>query len=243
MPFSNLALSPLHPSLPPQSNSSLLLNVALYSNNLILFYNTSDVTRIVYVEGFENEGEWYSLEFTFHLPNITVSISSGAYSWSFDVDSGIPQSTFHPDLILCSLSLFGLAIPQTTGLPVNDGFDGCIRYARLDGQSVSLDQNSSVYYLTVEPRPLTPGCPREEVCVGQTACLNGGMCLTGWDGYSCDCPVDYEGVNCSEGTSHSFFIQFSFLSPFSPAFPLLPLSLPLSLSPSSLSPSFLSSLY
>jgi len=145
---------------------------------------------------------------------------------------------------LCSLSLFGSAIPQTTGLPVNDGFDGCIRYARLDGQSVSLDRNSSVYYPTVEPRPLTPGCPREEVCVGQTACLNGGTCLTGWEGYSCDCPVDYEGVNCSEGMSHSFSIQFSFLSPLSPFLSCLPSSssLPPSL-PLSLSPSFLSSLY
>ena len=208
-----------------QTTSGRLLNVALQSNGLVLSHTVTADTTIETLEGFENDGEWYSLEFTFNSPNITISVSDGSFSLSRTVDYFISTPSPSFNLILGSLSAFGSAIPQTANFPITEGFEGCVRNAEVDRQPLSLDRNFSANYPTVEPQPPTPSCPREEVCNEPTPCLNNGMCVTSWDGYSCDCTVDYEGENCSEGMCGSLPLCLPLPLPLSNPTSLFSLSL------------------
>lgn len=43
------------------------------------------------------------------------------------------------------------------------------------------------------------GCPaKKNFCVKQV-CHNGGVCVSKWNTYICDCPTGYGGKNCEQG--------------------------------------------
>ena len=182
-----------------QTTSSQLLNVALQANYLVLtYFNSSNITTKL-LDMVRNDGEWYSLELSLNLTASIFSITTDRLIHSVPLDFFIQPFSLHFDLILGSPSSFQSHIPQIGDLPTLQGFEGCIRNVSLGGQLLSLDYNFSADYSLIQPQSPIPGCPREEVCNGPTPCVNGGVCSTGWEGYSCNCSVDYEGQNCSEG--------------------------------------------
>lgn len=79
-------------------------------------------------------------------------------------------------------------------LPITDGVGGCIRNVVL-GSSGDVNLADGIF----SSYPAMPGCPREEHCF-PSPCENEGICLSSWEGYMCDCGLDYAGQNCAEGT-------------------------------------------
>lgn len=44
-----------------------------------------------------------------------------------------------------------------------------------------------------------PGCPAKKNFCTKVACQNGGLCVSKWNTYSCECPTGYGGKNCEQG--------------------------------------------
>ena len=96
--------------------------------------------------------------------------------------------------ILTILQNQGLFLSLT--LPTSStGFDGCARSLHI-GTSEIILQGSSEPLTLSDPPSAVPGCPRETHCMPHP-CAN-GACQSYWSGYSCMCPLDYVGQNCSE---------------------------------------------
>ena len=38
-------------------------------------------------------------------------------------------------------------------------------------------------------------------------CQNGGVCVSKWNTYSCDCPTGYGGKNCEQGEKCDFLVS------------------------------------
>ena len=73
-----------------------------------------------------------------------------------------------------------------------NGVNGCLRGVRFNGRAQDIQSG------LLDSFPAQPGCPREEYCI-PNPCGNDGLCVASWSGYSCQCGVDYEGHNCTEG--------------------------------------------
>lgn len=73
-----------------------------------------------------------------------------------------------------------------------EGVNGCLRSVIINAGMMNLQTG----YL--DDFPVQPGCPREEYCIPDP-CDNDGLCIASWNGYTCQCGVDYEGHNCTEG--------------------------------------------
>lgn len=43
------------------------------------------------------------------------------------------------------------------------------------------------------------GCPAKRNFCMDDVCQNGGVCVSKWNTYSCDCPTGYGGKNCEQG--------------------------------------------
>lgn len=43
------------------------------------------------------------------------------------------------------------------------------------------------------------GCPAKKNFCTNDVCQNGGVCVSKWNTYSCDCPTGYGGKNCEQG--------------------------------------------
>ncbi|XP_045392469.1 protein crumbs homolog 1 [Lemur catta] len=90
-------------------------------------------------------------------------------------------------------------LPDKQETEVSGGFfKGCIQDIRLNDQTLELFPNStnnaSLNSILVN---VTKGCPGDNMCKA-TPCLNGGVCHTLWDDFSCSCPAHAAGRACEE---------------------------------------------
>lgn len=96
-------------------------------------------------------------------------------------------------------NFYSICLILTTGASVEDrnGYVGCMRGLRING--VLQDLRGLVHREEV-----TYGV--SEGCVGKCAnqmCFNGGTCIEGYSGYTCDCAyTPFRGWNCGRGKGH-----------------------------------------
>ncbi|XP_029284924.1 protein crumbs homolog 1 isoform X2 [Cottoperca gobio] len=78
-------------------------------------------------------------------------------------------------------------------------FKGCIQDLRINDRRLSffgLDTSVGSYPLMLMEN-VTVGCSGDNAC-SMNPCLNGGMCYSVWDDYTCTCPPSTAGRRCEE---------------------------------------------
>ncbi|XP_067369037.1 protein crumbs homolog 1 isoform X3 [Channa argus] len=78
-------------------------------------------------------------------------------------------------------------------------FKGCIQDLRINDrrlQFFGLDTSVRSYHLELMEN-VTSGCSGDNAC-GWNPCLNGGMCFSMWDDFTCTCPPSTAGRRCEE---------------------------------------------
>ncbi|XP_047444137.1 protein crumbs homolog 1 isoform X3 [Mugil cephalus] len=88
-----------------------------------------------------------------------------------------------------------------SGLTLDFGgyFKGCIQDLRIGDrrlQFFGLDSSVSSYPLELIEN-VTAGCSGDNVC-RSNPCLNGGMCFSKWDDFTCTCPPSTSGRRCED---------------------------------------------
>uniref|UniRef100_A0A3Q4I624 Crumbs cell polarity complex component 1 n=1 Tax=Neolamprologus brichardi TaxID=32507 RepID=A0A3Q4I624_NEOBR len=80
-------------------------------------------------------------------------------------------------------------------------FKGCVQDLRISDrrlQFFGLDATVRSYPLEVMEN-VTVGCSGDNIC-SRNPCLNGGMCYSKWDDFTCTCPPNTSGRRCEEVT-------------------------------------------
>lgn len=92
---------------------------------------------------------------------------------------------------------------------------GCLRSVRQNSDPVNLGQAimpsatafSDLFGSNASFVPPVAGCPRGSMCVSRP-CLNGGTCSSSWSGSQCQCPSNFQGTTCSQGSFGSLSPAF-----------------------------------
>ncbi|KAM4712410.1 cadherin EGF LAG seven-pass G-type receptor 1 isoform 2-T2 [Anableps anableps] len=81
----------------------------------------------------------------------------------------------------------------------NRNFVGCMRNLTIDSKPIDMASY-------IANNGTAAGCPAKKNFCTNDVCLNGGVCVSKWNTYSCDCPTGYGGKNCEqEMPSPQFF--------------------------------------
>ncbi|XP_077449680.1 cadherin EGF LAG seven-pass G-type receptor 1 isoform X2 [Stigmatopora argus] len=73
----------------------------------------------------------------------------------------------------------------------NRDFAGCMRNLSIDSRPVDMAG-------FIANNGTTAGCPAKRNFCTPSVCLNGGVCVSKWNTYTCDCPTGYGGKNCEQ---------------------------------------------
>ncbi|XP_036005287.1 cadherin EGF LAG seven-pass G-type receptor 1 isoform X4 [Fundulus heteroclitus] len=73
----------------------------------------------------------------------------------------------------------------------NRNFVGCMRNLTIDSKPIDMASY-------IANNGTAAGCPAKKNFCASVACLNGGVCVSKWNTYSCDCPTGYGGKNCEQ---------------------------------------------
>ncbi|XP_077356776.1 cadherin EGF LAG seven-pass G-type receptor 1 isoform X2 [Festucalex cinctus] len=73
----------------------------------------------------------------------------------------------------------------------NRDFVGCMRNLSIDSKPVDMASY-------IANNGTTAGCPAKRNFCAPSVCLNGGVCVSKWNTYICDCPTGYGGRNCEQ---------------------------------------------
>ena len=159
-------------------------------------------------------GDWYnvSMQFTSNaLRVVIIGEGSSCSPLQCIVTAILPpefSSLFSGELIVGGLANYAMVTDELRAqLPTSMSFGGCLRDVQLDGAALSIDSQLQV----PGSIPPSPGCPRDNACL-VNPCANAGTCISSWLGYTCNCALDYSGVNCTQGiidTPLYFFISIS----------------------------------
>ena len=139
-------------------------------------------------------GSWYEANLTLGVESIRLTLRENGYSPYILVIDGLNHSQIGEQLFFGNIANTLEDSSLLNQLPGESGIGGCVRNVILDSSGiVDLEDGISSGY------PAMPGCPREEDCF-PSPCENEGVCLSSWEGYTCDCGLNYMGQNCTEGT-------------------------------------------
>ena len=160
-----------------------------------------------------SNGDWHQVTLSFNDDSVSMRLNSSATCTLSNCqpcldpscDVTLPHSgdpAYGPILfgsltnLVPELQRDGLfiSIPLPPSL---QSFGGCVRDFYIQNEAVSL-MPSGMPFSSNDPPTATPNCPREDHCT-PNVCVNGGTCLSDWTGATCDCPLDYTGINCSQG--------------------------------------------
>ncbi|XP_078025025.1 protein crumbs homolog 1 isoform X2 [Epinephelus lanceolatus] len=78
-------------------------------------------------------------------------------------------------------------------------FKGCIQDLRINDRRLQFFGTDTLvkYYPLVFMENVTAGCSGDDAC-SRNPCLNGGMCYSMWDDFTCTCPPSTAGRRCEE---------------------------------------------
>ncbi|XP_072245298.1 protein crumbs homolog 1 isoform X2 [Leuresthes tenuis] len=93
----------------------------------------------------------------------------------------------------------GGLLERTTTLAFGGYFKGCIQDLRISDRRLQFfgsDTSVRSYPLDLMEN-VTTGCSGDNTC-SSNPCLNGGMCFSKWDDFTCTCPTSSSGRRCEE---------------------------------------------
>ncbi|XP_071501894.1 neurexin-3-like [Diadema antillarum] len=89
------------------------------------------------------------------------------------------------------------------GVEARVGYQGCFASLEINGRRKDLFDTA----ISIEDKEdLVKGCEDNGDMCRTDVCANGGQCIPGWNGYSCDCrTTSFTGTNCSEVSTSFMF--------------------------------------
>ncbi|XP_056149675.1 protein crumbs homolog 1-like [Lampris incognitus] len=173
---------------------------------LILANSTSQYLRLwleegrvkVQVNNFETVAG-YSLvsDGHFHLVTVNLEGESAILFQSAQNQGSIPIRPVHAhpgDLVYVG------GLPDSAGSASFGGyFKGCVQDLRINSKRLQFYPiaTSVVSYSLEQLISVTHGCSSDNACT-VNPCLNGGVCYSMWDDFTCNCPPNTAGRHCEE---------------------------------------------
>ncbi|XP_061571275.1 cadherin EGF LAG seven-pass G-type receptor 1 isoform X2 [Cololabis saira] len=178
-----------------------------------------------YVLGGVSDGQWHSVQLHYYnKPNIgrlgvphgpsaekvavvavdecdiSMAIRFGKQIGNYSCAAQGTQTGQKKSLDLTGPLLLGGVPNLPEDFPVrNRDFVGCMRNLTIDSKPIDMASY-------IANNGTAAGCPAKKSFCTNDVCLNGGVCVSKWNTYSCDCPTGYGGKNCEqEMPSPQFF--------------------------------------
>lgn len=87
------------------------------------------------------------------------------------------------------------------------GYVGCMRDLIINGRTVDIAGVSQKQ----DSGSIRPACHASTPQCDSQPCLNGGLCLEGWNHFTCDCShTSYSGTVCAKGKISIKSLRYSF---------------------------------
>uniref|UniRef100_A0A4W6E713 Cadherin EGF LAG seven-pass G-type receptor 1a n=1 Tax=Lates calcarifer TaxID=8187 RepID=A0A4W6E713_LATCA len=173
-----------------------------------------------YILGGVSDGQWHSVQLHYYnKPNIgrlgiphgpsgekvavvavddcdiSMAIRFGKQIGNYSCAAQGTQTGQKKSLDLTGPLLLGGVPNLPEDFPVrNRDFVGCMRNLSIDSKPIDM-ANINTFFGCVT----CSGCPAKKNFCANDVCQNGGVCVSKWNTYSCDCPTGYGGKNCEQG--------------------------------------------
>uniref|UniRef100_A0A4W6E6Z8 Cadherin EGF LAG seven-pass G-type receptor 1 n=1 Tax=Lates calcarifer TaxID=8187 RepID=A0A4W6E6Z8_LATCA len=172
-----------------------------------------------YILGGVSDGQWHSVQLHYYnKPNIgrlgiphgpsgekvavvavddcdiSMAIRFGKQIGNYSCAAQGTQTGQKKSLDLTGPLLLGGVPNLPEDFPVrNRDFVGCMRNLSIDSKPIDM-ANINTFFGCVT----CSGCPAKKNFCANDVCQNGGVCVSKWNTYSCDCPTGYGGKNCEQ---------------------------------------------
>uniref|UniRef100_A0A3Q1F1Z1 Cadherin EGF LAG seven-pass G-type receptor 1 n=1 Tax=Acanthochromis polyacanthus TaxID=80966 RepID=A0A3Q1F1Z1_9TELE len=170
-----------------------------------------------YIPGGVSDGQWHSVQLHYYnKPNIgrlgiphgpsgekvamvavddcdiSMAIRFGKQIGNYSCAAQGTQTGQKKSLDLTGPLLLGGVPNLPEDFPVrNRDFVGCMRNLSIDSKPIDMASY-------IANNGTTAGCAaKKNFCLNEV-CQNGGVCISKWNTYSCDCPTGYGGKNCEQ---------------------------------------------
>uniref|UniRef100_A0AAQ5ZGN2 Cadherin EGF LAG seven-pass G-type receptor 1 n=1 Tax=Amphiprion ocellaris TaxID=80972 RepID=A0AAQ5ZGN2_AMPOC len=170
-----------------------------------------------YIPGGVSDGQWHSVQLHYYnKPNIgrlgiphgpsgekvamvavddcdiSMAIRFGKQIGNYSCAAQGTQTGQKKSLDLTGPLLLGGVPNLPEDFPVrNRDFVGCMRNLSIDSKPIDMASY-------VANNGTTAGCAAKKNFCTNEVCQNGGVCVSRWNTYSCDCPTGYGGKNCEQ---------------------------------------------
>uniref|UniRef100_A0A665WXR0 Cadherin EGF LAG seven-pass G-type receptor 1 n=1 Tax=Echeneis naucrates TaxID=173247 RepID=A0A665WXR0_ECHNA len=170
-----------------------------------------------YIQGGVSDGQWHSVQLHYYnKPNIgrlgiphgpsgekvavvavddcdiSMAIRFGKQIGNYSCAAQGTQTGQKKSLDLTGPLLLGGVPNLPEDFPVrNRDFVGCMRNLSIDSKPIDMASY-------IANNGTTEGCPAKKNFCTNEVCQNGGVCVSKWNTYSCDCPTGYGGKNCEQ---------------------------------------------
>ncbi|XP_019732668.1 cadherin EGF LAG seven-pass G-type receptor 1-like isoform X3 [Hippocampus comes] len=170
-----------------------------------------------FISGGVSDGQWHSVQLHYYnKPNIgrlgiphgpsgekvavvavddcdiSMAIRFGKQIGNYSCAAQGTQTGQKKSLDLTGPLLLGGVPNLPEDFPVrNRDFVGCMRNLSIDSRAVDMASY-------IANNGTTAGCPAKRNFCTPSVCMNGGVCVSKWNTYSCDCPTGYGGRNCEQ---------------------------------------------
>ncbi|TMS03043.1 Cadherin EGF LAG seven-pass G-type receptor 1, partial [Larimichthys crocea] len=170
-----------------------------------------------YIPGGVSDGQWHSVQLHYYnKPNIgrlgiphgpsgekvavvavdecdiSMAIRFGKQIGNYSCAAQGTQTGQKKSLDLTGPLLLGGVPNLPEDFPVrNRDFVGCMRNLSIDSKPIDMASY-------IANNGTTAGCPAKKNFCTNDVCQNGGVCVSKWNTYSCDCPTGYGGKNCEQ---------------------------------------------
>uniref|UniRef100_A0A8D3BBV0 Cadherin EGF LAG seven-pass G-type receptor 1 n=1 Tax=Scophthalmus maximus TaxID=52904 RepID=A0A8D3BBV0_SCOMX len=170
-----------------------------------------------YIPGGVSDGQWHSVQLHYYnKPNIgrlgiphgpsgekvavvavddcdiSMAIRFGKQIGNYSCAAQGTQTGQKKSLDLTGPLLLGGVPNLPEDFPVrNRDFVGCMRNLSIDNKPIDMASY-------IANNGTTEGCPAKKNFCTNDVCQNGGVCVSKWNTYSCDCPTGYGGKNCEQ---------------------------------------------